>query len=125
MHLKSQPERNQGDELKPRRPSLSEFKQLEAEKAKAMQQKCEDKLKVVSHKKDKDKQFLKRLEKDLYDLGKRERVARQNAKDEACKYNQLVSKEIHQRCNEAEKVTMKVWTDASRELHVAIMNKID
>jgi len=95
-----------------------------AEKAREAQQKYEERLKEGGdHKKD-DKSYMQKVEDELYDQGERERIARHNAKDDAHKYNEMVNKQIHQRCYEAEKEGAKMGRNALPDFHASRVNEI-
>jgi hypothetical protein len=44
---------------------------------------------------------MDKVEDDLSELGEKERIVRQKAKDEAHHHNQQVDQQIHKRCNDA------------------------
>ncbi len=70
-----------------------------AEKVREAQRNYDEKL-HRSPKKDK-KHFLDKLEDDLSELGGKERIVRQKAKDAAHNYNKKFDQQIHQRYNDS------------------------
>uniref|UniRef100_A0A914WG10 Uncharacterized protein n=1 Tax=Plectus sambesii TaxID=2011161 RepID=A0A914WG10_9BILA len=85
-----------------------------AEKAREAQQKYEEQLHRGDHK---NEENIDKVGDELYGQGEIERNARQKAKDDAHKYNQMVNQQIHQKCYEAEKEASKMWKDARLESH--------
>ncbi len=61
---------------------------------------------------------MEKLHDGLYVLGRKERLMRQKAKEEAQNYNRGVSEQIHKRYYDVQKEAAKMGIDATHEFHV-------